>query len=158
MKTWTIDDFPSVKWKPQPVVYKDGGRWIFNWFSNFSPTPIVIDGLTYKSVENWYQANKAIDEDDYVKIMTATINGSKQLGKKIKIREDWAEVRFNVMFKGLVAKVEQHPDFMEKLRETKDLIIEWNNWNDKVWGVDHSTGLGRNALGIQLMYLRDYHE
>lgn len=43
---------------------------------------------------------------------------------------------------------------MRKLKETGGkYLVEGNNWGDIFWGVDN--GVGKNLLGLALMYLRD---
>lgn len=63
---WSIDDFPIIKWEfnPADIEYASTG-WVSNWFSNMSPTELIIMDNSYKSVENWYQANKATNDADY---------------------------------------------------------------------------------------------
>ena len=56
------------------------------------------------------------------------------------------------MRKVLQAKFEQHPDLMEKLVATRSPLVEYNDWNDKFWGV--CDGVGHNCLGRLLMELR----
>ena len=159
MKNWTIDDFPMKKWKsPKDLIYK--GNWIYNWFSNFELTPIECNGMLFPSVENYYQFSK-IDNPTLIEtkqFTSITPSNAKQLGRRIKIRNDWEHIKFNVMFTGLITKIKQHSDFKAKLLATEGDIIEWNNWNDKTWGVSIADDQGRNALGVMLMYLRDYFQ
>ncbi len=153
---WTINDFPSTKWdlNPSDIKYDPTG-WVYNWFSNFEPSELIIEDKNYKSVENWYQANKASNEKDFEAIRVASIPQSKKLGRTIQVRQDWELIKFDIMFIGLLAKCEQHPNFVQRLKETTGEIVEWNNWNDIIWGASIKTSTGRNALGIQLMYIRD---
>jgi predicted NAD-dependent protein-ADP-ribosyltransferase YbiA (DUF1768 family) len=58
------------------------------------------------------------------------------------------------MHKGLLAKF-AIPDLRLRLMETNPRPLEeWNNWHDDFWGVDEKTGLGVNALGKLLMFVR----
>lgn len=150
------EDFPNRKWvKPKTFEYKGNGRWVYNWFSNFEPSTIIVDYKEYKSVENFYQAHKAVTLQDFEMVRKASISASKQLGKKIRIRETWEQEKFEVMFIGLRAKFTQDAMFRKRLLETKGDIVEWNNWNDTIWGASIKTGYGQNALGCMLMMLRD---
>lgn len=153
MKNWTIEDFPFKQWElTKKLPYR--GKYVDNWFSNFAPSIIDIDGKRYESVENYFQACKATNESDHELIRTASISDSKKLGRKIQLMPTWELDKYNFMFKALIAKCEQYPEFLLRLDE-EDEIIEWTNWGDQIWGVDVKTKMGRNALGIQLMYLRD---
>ena len=79
---------------------------------------------------------------------------SKRLGHKVKLREDWNEVKDNIMYEVCKAKFEQNEDIRKLLLETGDAtLIEGNTWNDQYWGV--CRGKGRNQLGKTLMRIRD---
>jgi len=127
------------------------------YLSNFWPVDIVYEGLTYPSAECAFQASKCANEGE--RKMFTVINGAqaKALGKKIKIRPDWNEVRLSVMWNVLQAKFAQHPDLAAKLVATGDEeIVEGNTWNDKFWGV--CNGEGMNHLGIMLMAIREEYK
>jgi len=139
-------------------IRKKGSKMIDNlkgtYLSNFWSVPIVYEGLTYPNAECAFQASKCANKSE--RKMFTVINGAqaKALGKKIKIRPDWNEVRLSVMWNILQAKFAQHPDLTAKLIATGDKkIIEGNTWNDKFWGV--SDGEGMNHLGIMLMAIRE---
>ncbi len=153
MKNW-------LEHKPESFFFK--GKWIHNWFSNMSLCEIVVDGKTYPSTENYYQAMKSLDEDIQLQISVATPSQSKQMGRRIKIREDWEEVKVEFMRKALEAKFTQNEFYKGMLLATcdftgikDDVIVEWNNWGDKEWGADWKTGIGNNKLGILLMEVRE---
>ena len=53
------------------------------------------------------------------------------------------------------AKFTQNPKLKEQLLSTGDaILIEGNTWNDRYWGVDASSGVGKNHLGKLLMKIR----
>ena len=158
---WCAEDFPIKKWECKYVLqYK--GRYVYNWFSNFEYTPFTIIGCRVKSVENWYQANKAKHHSDFLKILNAPIPMSKRLGRKVEMRDDWEQIKFNIMWEGLVAKFTQNQDQLLKLRGWDYEIVEWNNWRDKIWGVpieaistdSNFYGFGMNALGVMLEQIK----
>lgn len=141
------------KYKPESFEYN--GRWIKNWFSNMEPSFIKVDGKSYKSVENYYQSMKTLDPEMLEAIEDATPSGSKQIGKKVTIRQDWADIKYDIMKKALWAKWSK-PEYREALLETGDeMIIEWNNWGDRTWGVDIRDNKGKNWLGQALMEIRE---
>lgn len=160
---WTEEDFPATKWEApiKPLEYR--GKWVYNWFSNFEPTPFWVDDapfqcgdIMFKSVENFYQACKATNRSDFRDIALASISNSKKIGRKIDIRHDWEQVKYNIMWQGLNAKFLQNPLHRERLILTQGDIVEWNNWGDVIWGAKVSNGFGQNALGVMLMHLRHH--
>ena len=135
------------------IIYK--GKWVYNWFSNMEPSEITIDGTTYPSVENYYQAMKSLDVEIHKLFSAITPSKSKFLGKGLKIRPDWEEVKENFMYKALWVKFNQ-PQWKEKLLATnEEEIVEWNNWGDLIWGKDIRSLKGQNKLGILLMKIRE---
>lgn len=143
------------QYKPKQFVYR--GKYIDNWFSNMSPTPILIDGKEWPSVENYYQAMKTLNLNEREKIRKASPSESKYLGRRVTLRRDWENVKVSIMKQAVTLKFEQHPDLLQKLLATKGPIIEWNNWNDRIWGVTLD-GIGKNLLGNILTDIRDSHK
>lgn len=120
----------------------------YSFLSNFYT---LQDG---KTVEHYYQAAKARNMSDRLRILNADTPGyAKKLGKNIQIRDDWYEYKFLVMEYELVRKFSD-PKLMQKLLSTgKSLLIEENWWGDRIWGV--CDGVGENRLGKMLMDIRD---
>lgn len=146
MKNWS---------KYRPEEFKYIGGWIRNWFSNFQLSPIEIDGVRWPSVENYYQAMKTTDSFIQFQISQMTPAQAKKVGRSLVIRPNWDEMKFDVMKKALKHKFLQD-EWMDKLLNTgDDMIIEWNNWNDKIWGVSVKDNMGMNMLGIALMEIRE---
>ena len=124
------------------------------YLSNFWSVPIVYEGLTYANAESAFQASKCADKEERNWFVDTAPQIAKAKGRKVKIRDDWNEVRLQVMWNVLQAKFAQHPDLVAKLVATEDEeIIEGNTWNDKFWGV--CNGEGMNHLGIMLMAIRE---
>lgn len=124
----------------------------YRWLSNFWPVEIVMDGQTYKTVENAYQAAKEENPDRRKLYQSITPKQAKQLGRKATLRKDWEEVKLEIM-EALVRKKFQNPSLKKKLIATGDQwIIEGNEWGDIFWGV--YKGQGKNYLGIILMKIR----
>lgn len=142
----------NINGKDIDIVYN--GRWIYNWFSNFEPIPIIIDGVKWPSVENYYQSQKTTDEKLQKQFLTCTPSVSKKLGRSVPLRSDWESIKLEVMEKALRAKFNhQTPDGI-KLMTTEGELVEWNNWGDKVWGKTLD-GQGDNLLGKMLMSIRE---
>lgn len=122
------------------------------WLSNFWPSTVIYDGIAYPTVENAYQAAKTLDIEARKLIQYSTPSEAKKLGKTVSIREDWEQIKIDVMRKLLHQKFLQK-DLREKLIATGDLeLIEGNWWGDRFWGV--CKGEGQNHLGKLLMAIR----
>lgn len=135
------------------------------YLSNFYllQEPIIDDmGIKYWTVEHYYMANKSLDKNTRIAI-SVSINlnkdprwvgfEAKKLGRKIKLREDWEDVKLQVMKDALIQKYKQ-PFFKQKLLETGDAILFESN--DVFWGTGTDTheGFGKNHLGKLLMSIR----
>lgn len=142
-------------WKEfKPIHFEMNGRWIKNWFSNMVLSPLVIDGFKYCSVENYYQSQKSLDKNDWLKFENITPSEAKKQGRLIPLRHDWEQIKYEVMKKGLRVKFNSEPWKQLLLDTDKDMIIEWNNWGDKIWGVTIDDCIGNNLLGNALMEIR----
>jgi ribA/ribD-fused uncharacterized protein len=140
-------------YKPENFEYVGG--WVRNWFSNFAESPFILEGINWPSVENYYQAKKSNDPEEQKYIALLTPSRAKQRGRTITLRSDWESIKQDVMLTALRAKFSKSP-WKERLLQTGDeMLIEWNNWNDKVWGVSIRDNKGQNLLGLALMKVRD---
>lgn len=142
----------------------------YRFLSNFYPCSVVLDGVDYPSVEHAFQAAKARIDDVLVHfdphlgpltkpvrmvIRSASTPGqAKRLGRKIKLRPGWEDMRLEVM-EGLVRqKFTNDWCLAERLLKTGDAeLIEGNWWGDTFWGV--CQGKGENNLGKILMRVRE---
>ena len=127
----------------------------YQFLSNFWPVPkgIYFEGHTYPTVEHAYQAAKTLDESEREQIRTQKSPGkAKGMGSRLTLREDWNDVRLDVMER-LVYMKAKDPDFSQLLRNTGDAkLIEGNTRGDRFWGV--CDGIGENHLGRILMEVR----
>lgn len=131
------------------------------FLSNMTPFPagqeLVEDGITYKSVEHYYQAQKFVDPAMRQKIAdtpdgyTAKAEARKHVTGRPK--GEWETVSIDIMRKALEHKF-SIPVFREQLLATGDLeLVERNNWNDTFWGYTQGKK-GQNNLGKLLMEIR----
>lgn len=125
------------------------------FLSNFYPCLVRYNGneLSYPSVEHAYQAQKTRNVNDQIIVCKARTAGeAKRLGRQLKMREDWNEVKVNIM-RDLLRFKFGHKDLLDKLLATGDVqLIEGNWWGDRFWGV--CGGRGENMLGKLLMEIR----
>ena len=126
------------------------------FLSNFFESPFDFMGVTFKSNEHFYQAAKAVKPEDAQKVIEAkTPKDCKYIGRRIKCRKDWDDIKLSVMWMGLRLKFEDTV-LKDLLLETGDAELkEGNRWGDRWYGVDEKTGEGENHLGILLMRLRE---
>jgi ribA/ribD-fused uncharacterized protein len=127
----------------------------YRWLSNFWVSPLRFGPLVFPTAEHAYQAAKSLDPDVWKLISEFTSPGhAKRMGRQIKVRDDWEDIKLQVMTEITAEKYDQHPDLYEKLLATKGMeLIEGNTWGDTFWGV--CNGQGENHLGRILMAYRD---
>lgn len=128
----------------------------YAFLSNFFEAPFEIEGLRYKTVEHYYQAQKTDDpvERSYIRNLP-TPKEAKARGYKVQLRGEWEWVKLDVMRRAVKAKFEQNPALKKRLLATKnEQLQETNTWGDEYWGVDSKTGAGLNWLGRILMEVR----
>ena len=125
----------------------------YRWLSNFWPVIIRMSGLVYQSVEAAYQAAKTLDMTVRQRLTSATAAESKKIGKTVKLRPDWENIKLDVMYALVKYKFTHNEELRKKLLDTGDAYIEETNyWGDRFWGV--SNGTGENHLGKILMRVR----
>lgn len=129
-------------------------RGELEFLSNFYPAAIVMDEITFQSSEHLYHYLKMATNEGRNAILNAsTPLAAKRLSRKFPLRDDWEEVKLDVMRKVVRLKFTQHPELMAKLKNVTGEIIEENYWGDVFWGV--CNGVGENHLGKILMEIRD---
>jgi len=126
----------------------------YHFLSNFYEYPILYNNVLYKSTEHAFQAQKTLDLEEIQLVRNASTPGrAKKLGKEVTLREDWEDIKVDVMRDILWAKF-SNTDLSTKLLSTGERhLIEGNNWHDDFWGM-HSHK-GKNMLGKLLMEIRD---
>jgi ribA/ribD-fused uncharacterized protein len=126
----------------------------YEFLSNFSASEIEYEGMLFPTVEHAFQAAKTLDIAERRKIgELATAGAAKRLGRRVRLRSDWEQIKVGLMRDLLRLKFSK-ADLSERLLATGSAeLIEGNNWNDTFWGV--CKGRGRNMLGQLLMEIRD---
>jgi|SRR5215831_13274010 len=143
---------------PDPIT-KFSGRYGF--LSNFYKTTILVDGLSYPTMEHAFQALKTSNPDErYAIRQSATPTDAKRLGRRVELREDWEEVKSLIMYHLLRHQKFNpmlHPKLAWKLIDTYPRkLYEGNTWGDRYWGCDPVTLEGKNMLGFILEETRDH--
>lgn len=124
------------------------------FLSNYYIAPITYNGLTFQSNEAAFQAQKTLNEGQRRKFTKLAPNNAKAKGRNVILREDWEEVKDQIMYEICLAKFSQNPDLKKKLIDTGDEeLVEGNTWRDTYWGVYNRKG--KNKLGKILMRIRE---
>ena len=126
----------------------------YYFLSNFYGCPVEYEGILYPGVEYAYQAAKTLDDEQRKDIlMSANPGVAKRRGRRVTIREDWEEIKLDVMRELVSEKFQNHTSLRSDLLDTEDAeLVEGNHWGDTFWGM--CDGVGRNHLGKILMEVR----
>ena len=128
----------------------------YRFLSNFYETRVEYRGLVFGSNEAAFQAQKCLTEEEKAQFTAFGPGKSKGIGRRVKLRPDWEEVKAGIMEEVVRAKFTQHPELAAMLLATGEkVLVEGNTWGDTCWGVDLRTGQGENRLGKILMKVRE---
>lgn len=132
----------------------------FEFLSNFYTSPFVYNKCCWPTVEHAYQAAKAKFPTDQWLIRTAKTPAiAKKKGRRVKLREDWEQVKVSIMTELVWLKFEYNLTLRDKLIDTGLVeLVEGNWWHDNFWGVCFCQKCweqkGKNMLGYILMQVR----
>lgn len=135
----------------------DSFRGQYYFLSNFYyPSRVIYEDWIYVTVEHAFQAAKTNDFYERIPIfLSLDPTKAKQLGRLVTLREDWEEVKDEIMYNLVTQKFTQSNYLKRKLLETHPQeLIEGNWWGDTYWGV--CRGVGQNKLGKILMEVREH--
>ena len=128
----------------------------YRFLSNFWPCKVVFEDNEYSSVECAYQAAKCKDPQNRRAFMKMSSLEAKRAGKDVVIRDDWEDVKVDIMYDLVKQKFTNNGELRKKLLETGTAeLVEGNTWGDTFWGFDLRYGEGRNMLGKILMDIRE---
>ena len=137
------------------VIPDDGNTPSFRgrraFLSNFYESEIVYNGHKYTSVEAAFQAQKEPGKEELFENLSP--EKAKALGKKVKLRSDWNEVKDGIMKALLLEKFSIPSLKAELLKIPDEEIQERNTWGDTYWGIVN--GEGQNKLGKLLTEVRN---
>ncbi len=172
---WLIDKFEKGKkldymffWGHQK---SKNGELTQTCFSQWWPSPFIVDGIRYNTAEHWMMAQKALlfgDQDSFSKVILANSpSEAKTIGRQVRnFNEDiWSSKRIDIVVQGTLHKFTQSEDLKKYLIDTKNKILVEASPVDKIWGiglaVDNEKAAnpkcwkGLNLLGFALMEVRD---
>lgn len=131
-----------------------------NELSNFYPCRIVYEGIAYKNAEAAWQSLKTKDPEKRTSFGTLSGSAAKKAGRKLSLRPDWEEVKYELMKRVCLAKFQQNPKLEEVLLSTGEELLEEDTtgWHDNIWGNCTCSKCkaipGKNLLGKTLMEVR----
>ncbi len=126
------------------------------WLSNFSRHGFQLDGHHWATVEHFFQAQKFPGTEQALKIRKAkTPRDAKKFGRdrSVPLRDDWDEVKDDIMRRAVMQKFRTHHDLQEMLLATGEEELVENAPSDYYWGCG-ADGSGKNMLGQILMEVR----
>ena len=143
-----------------------------NPFGQWTDSPFVVDGKSYRCAEQFMMAEKARlfgDEKIEQRILNSdSPREHKQLGRQVRNFEQnrWEAERCDIVFRGNVAKFMQNETFKTQLLVTGDRRMVEASPIDNIWGIglaadnahayDESRWKGRNLLGNVLEEVRSH--
>lgn len=129
--------------------------------TNFYPSPITINFITYPTVEHYFQSQKFSDINIRKQISMSNTpreafnlaqNYSKQNPQSM--HSDWHSSRkYRIMKEALIQKFSQNPTLRKLLIDTGNKVLVEHTDKDAEWG-DGGDGSGNNNLGKLLMEVR----
>lgn len=130
----------------------------FYVLSNFSSFQIEWKGILFPTSEHVYHWEKFILFPQFQKqiLEARSAHDAFRIAQELKEhrRFDWDNVKVNIMFDILCAKVQQHPYVMKKLLETGSRELIEDSWRDDYWGWGENKD-GKNVLGWLWMKVRE---
>lgn len=136
--------------------YKEFGD--LGYLASYSLHGFNKDGVYWKTVEHYYQAHKFADDNVKKIIINAeTPKMASAIGRsrKYKLRDDWEQVKNEIMYDAVLAKFLAHPDLAEKLIATGDEEIIEETVKENYWGCGPDKD-GLNMYGKILCKVREH--
>jgi N-glycosidase YbiA len=137
-------------------IYFYSTRDAYGCFSNFSAHPIELKGKRWPTSEHYFQAQKfaGTEHEEQVRL-TKTPKQAAEMGRDRSrpLREDWEQVKDDVMREVVRQKFLTHQDIQKVLLGTgEEELIEATTY-DYYWGCG-TKKTGKNMLGKILMEIR----
>ena len=108
----------------------------YGCFSNFFPCSLTYDDITYQNSEAAWQSLKTLDADERRAFSELSGAAAKKKGRRVTLRSDWEQVKYQLMVDVCFAKFSQNPELAEVLLSTGDdeIVENTTGWHDNTWG------------------------
>jgi len=154
------------------ILYFARDRASFRFLSHFWPSPIVLDGEEWPTVEHYYQAQKSLnptyrnavrsaDTPRKAKDLSVAPDAPRRLSHSSWFlahdawpRPDWETIKVEIMRNADEAKFRQNSDLAALLLATADAELIEDSPADSFWGTGNN-GQGLNWAGRVLMEVRE---
>ena len=156
---------------PDPSQFSCFHPFIKGIFSQWHPTPFVVEGEAFVTAEQWMMVSKArlFDDMEGAAAIMATPDPAEQkrLGQTVRgfSPDDWRANRIVIVHRGNLEKFRQNDGAARQLRNTAPAMLVEANPRDWNWGnglqiddpanQDPSLWKGDNLLGRILTLIRD---
>lgn len=128
----------------------------YGCFSNFSAHGIKRNGVWWPTSEHYFQAQKfaGTPHEDVIR-HAKTPKQAAEMGRDRSrpLREDWEQVKDDIMRDAVRQKFRSHQDIRQILLDTGDQELIEDAPSDYYWGRG-ADGSGKNRLGKILMEIR----
>lgn len=141
---------------PKETIHFYSTRDSFGEFSNFAAFHLHLQGKYWPTAEHYFQAQKfagTIHEEKVRLAKSPRLAADMGRSRKRPLRNDWEEVKDDIMREAVQAKFNQHEELRELLLSTGDAELIEHTCNDGYWA-DGGDGSGLNRLGEILMEVR----
>ena len=102
----------------------------YDFLSNFYLCSVLFNGIIFLSSEAAFQAQKTKDPEQQKAFADLSPAKAKSVGRSVTLRDDWENVKFQIMYEVCRAKFSLHPELAKMLLDTGDaLLIEGNQTN-----------------------------
>lgn len=128
----------------------------YGCFSNFSRHGFELDGKYWFTSEHYFQAQKFVGSvfEEEIRQAKSPMDAAKMGRDRNKpLRQDWEDVKDEIMKKAVLQKFLTHNDIREILIATSNEEIVEETTDDYYWGCG-TNGTGKNVLGKILMEIR----
>jgi predicted NAD-dependent protein-ADP-ribosyltransferase YbiA (DUF1768 family)/hypoxanthine phosphoribosyltransferase len=149
----TLIDYYGVKYTSTEKAYQ-AEKFRKEDLANMPPDELEFIRERFRNLGVYFDRT---DLTDFFTDPNVSSGNSKAMANILRNRgfqkPEWEDIKVKTMLELLQIKF-QDPEMMRRLQATGDkYLVEGNDWGDIFWGVDN--GVGKNILGLALMYLRD---
>lgn len=134
--------------------YKEFGE--YGYLATYSNHGFFKDGIYWKTSEHYYQAQKFVEPEVKLKIANAkTPKIASTIGRdrNLNLRNDWEEIKQNIMYDAVYFKFKQNKDILRKLLDTGNAELVEATVKENYWGCGPNND-GQNNYGKILVRVR----